>query len=304
MILEILTFLALRNQQTKRCAIGFQGSNNTLYKFHNLSKKHVLNPPDNFHPFLILSKDVVTDIPTELPCDCNDERLSTHGLPCRVDCAIRYFYYNLTEPWFYLGGDDGWVNFNAFEHILDALESNYDPYTTKIFAGNLQQMHNVSFPHGGPGWLASRYFIQSFLESKISIEDTSNRDESYITDDIAMGLVLRESYSQLRFWANPWSLVALPHPNWLKIFKRRSWDDLNECSPDIERVSVRDVMIVHVTPYNPDWVALLDIFPETPAFVKVQTTKFVVSDFCKCTSKWCDLRITSQSIRKRFRPEQ
>lgn len=288
--------------QTKRCAIGFQGSNATLYKFRKLSKKHVLIQPDDFHPFLLLSKDAETDIPTELHCDCNDERLSTHGLPCRVDCAIKYFYYNLSEPWFFLGGDDDWMNFNALGRLLDALEENYDPLTTKIFAGNLQQMNNVSFPHGGPGWLASRHFIKTFLEANFSVEQTSNR-EKWITDDVAMGVILRENYTNLRFWANPWSLVALPHPIWMKVFQTRSWTDLGECKHDVQRASVRDLITVHVTPYNSKWVDLLDVFAEAPSYVKIQTVKYVQSEFCICTSKWCDLQINKESVMKRLRPE-
>ena len=117
-------FSGERTNQT-RCAASFQASGATIYKIANLSYKYLINQIPNFHSFLIVSKDVETDYPTELVCECDDKRLSTHGLPCRVDCVIKYFYYNLTERWLFVGGDDDWINFNALDRILDALEEEW-----------------------------------------------------------------------------------------------------------------------------------------------------------------------------------
>ena len=285
-----------------RCAASFQASGATIYKIANLSYKYLINQIPNFHSFLIVSKDVETDYPTELVCECDDKRLSTHGLPCRVDCVIKYFYYNLTERWLFVGGDDDWINFNALDRILDALEENYDPLNESIFAGNLQQMYNVSFPHGGPGWLASRNFIKEFVEKNMSNERLASERGEWVTDDVSMGIILREQFPGLRYWANPWSLVALPHPNWLKTIGKKKWNKLKECSKDVEKVSIRDIFTIHNTPFNVNWIEALNNFPEAPANVKISTTKFVVSDFCICKSKWCDLQITKESVRKRFKP--
>ena len=285
-----------------RCATSFQASEATIYKITNLSYHYITKQDPNFHSFLIVSKDVKTKFPTELICDCDDLRLSTHGLPCRVDCVINYFYNNLTEPWLFVGGDDDWINFDALSRLLDALEESYNPFEEPIFLGNLQQMYNMSFPHGGPGWLASRHFVHELLQQKLSIEKLSNERGSWATDDVSMGIILREKFPDLRFWANPWSLVALPHPSWLSIIKNKRWEKLKKCPNDVQRVSLRDVFTVHNTPFNVDWIDAIKNFPEAPPEVKIMTTKFVVSEFCLCTSKWCDLRLTKESVKKRIKP--
>ena len=285
-----------------RCAVSHQASAATIYKITNLSLKQIMNQIPNFHTLLIASKDVKSSFPIELKCECDDKRLSAHGLPCRVDCVIKYFYWNLTAPWLFVGGDDDWINYDALNRLLDALEQNYDPFNESIFAGDLQQMYNISFPHGGPGWLASRHFIKEIVEKNMSNERLSVERGQWVTDDVSMGLILRENFTDLRFWANPWSLVALPHPNWLKIFKKKKWHQLKECPHDVERPSVRDIITVHNTPFNIHWVEVIDHFAEAPPNVKIATTKFIVSDFCVCNSKWCDLKITKESVRKRLKP--
>ena len=307
LIFIILLFLFIFKEKkiikyNKYALIIFQVSNSTIYKIKSLANKYINNPPEGFHPMLSASKDIQTFYPIELFCDCDDLRLSSHGLNCRLDCSIKYFFYNTTYPYLFIGGDDDWINFDSLKKILNILNLKYNPLTENIFLGNLQQMYNMSFPHGGPGWIASRYFIKNLLKKNFSSEKLGKKF-NWVTDDVSIGIYLKKKFPNLIKWSSPWSLVALPSENWIEIFKKQNWKELPPCPNYPLRPSIKDFYSIHMTPFNNKWIEIIDSFKYIPKEVKIITEKFVISNFCFCFVKFCNLKLDASTVFSRIQPD-
>ena len=282
-----------------KAVLAFQTSNATHYKAKQLEFRY--KNEKKYHSLLVASKDVKSDVPIELFCDCDDLRLSAHGLNCRLDCAIRYFYNNFYSPWLFVGGDDDWINIQSFDRIIDSLNKLYDPFKEVIFAGNIQQMYNMSFPHGGPGWIASRKFISQVIERNLSAEAFAKRGQ-WVTDDVAVGLFIKEHFKNLRFWASPWSMVCLPLDTWIETFINKKWNTLKPCPDEVLLPSVRDIYSVHMAPFQKKWIPALNEFQNAPKNVKLVADRFVRTNFCWCNKKWCDLNLDSVNLKKHLKP--
>ena len=233
----------------------------------------------------------------DLSCNCDDERLSHHGLPCRSDCALSHFMRKSANSWMFLGDDDDMINYEAFSKLLRILSSISVPDKEMVLAANIKYSKNHSFPHSGPGWIASRAFVKMLTQN--SLEEICKRNKN-LTDDLALGWLLETKYRGFIKWNSPWSIVATPYKNMTTLLKNGQWDSLPECGTTIAWPSACDIVSFHVTPYSIDAVEATKRLMEAPHEVKIISRGYGVLGFCRCRSMWCDLKMNTAEVRKRL----
>jgi hypothetical protein len=73
---------------------------------------------------------------------------------------LDYFLANCTEPWFYRGTDDTFVNLPRIPSLISQLNQEFNPFKTVVLRGDCVVHRGKLFLQGGAGFLCSRAAVR------------------------------------------------------------------------------------------------------------------------------------------------
>jgi hypothetical protein len=140
-----------------------------------------------------------------VPLDCS---VRDRFLCSRTAQTIRHFVaLNSDKRWYFRGVHDTYINVPALADFILDLEQRFDPMAECVLAYNVHVRGRLYFPHGGAGWLTSRFAIGRFHQNLKTFQAICRGVEG---DDVAMGQFLaRLGINVLKWQTDRW-IVAWP----------------------------------------------------------------------------------------------
>jgi hypothetical protein len=140
-----------------------------------------------------------------VPPDCEG---GDRFLCSRTAETVRQFVaLSSDKRWYFRGVHDTYINVAALADFIFDLEQQFDPITESVLAYNVHVRAGVYFPHGGAGWLASRFAVGRFHRR---LETFRAKCSAVEGDDVAMGPFLERLGIDVLKWQTDKWIVAWP----------------------------------------------------------------------------------------------
>lgn len=234
-----------------------------------------------------------------LSANCTGGRMSANGNACRFDMTFRLFYENSTSPWLLVAIDDTYLIMKNLYRLIHSLEMLYNPFQDQIMVGQVHHDWGTFFPHGGPGLLFSRGWVNEFFRQNMSFETIHFNNYRY-TYDIAAGL-LALNYFPNSIWIDyPWIIVVMPEETSVKALVTSNWSLLSKCRSKWGHLPrLNDVAHVHLSPFekNNNYLAA-PMIEQAPDYIKVLRPASYSIRFCVQNDVSNDILISPSSISK------
>lgn len=256
---------------------------NSLYIKDMIDESALSN--STFYSYVISDSEVAIQTAKHgiLTPHCTGGRLSANGNACRFDVTFKHFYYETSASWLLVAIDDTYLNKKNLFHLLDLLESLYDPLVDQVATGQPHHDWGTHYPHGGSGLLYSRAWVDEFFRTNQSFERIHENNFRY-TYDIATGL-LNLNYFEKAIWIeHPWLCVILPEAESFEFLIKKNWKDLPGC-PRIAGVNnvlvnLRDVAQFHISPFKKETAGFVQDLEFAPEEVKIYRPSSYGIRFC------------------------
>lgn len=231
--------------------------------------------------------------------NCTGGRMSANGNACRYDMTFKHYHQKTNAPWLLVAIDDTFLNIKNLFRLLDVLESMYDPFKDQVMLGQVHHDWGTNFPHGGPGLLYSRAWVDEFFRQNMSFETIHQNNFRY-TYDIASGLLALNYFPNSIWIDHPWIIVVMPEKDSTTALLKKNWTILNKCHKKWGRLPrLQDVSQFHISPFDKDYNYLAPPnIDEAPPYVKVYRPQTYAIRFCIQNDTSNDLLINSNTIRE------
>ncbi|OHT15375.1 hypothetical protein TRFO_14127 [Tritrichomonas foetus] len=263
------------NKTAKRLVIPYLTCDKTCYRnkyYVSPMVKESLNSQSSFISYVISDSQKALDTADSgiLSPNCTGGRLSANGNACRYDLTFRHFWKETKAPWLVVAIDDTYLNMKNLYKLLDVLESMYNPYIDQIMLGQVHHDWGTYYPHGGPGLLYSRAWVDEFFRQNMSFETIHANNFRY-TYDIASGLIDLNYFPNSIWIDHPWIIVVMPELVSSHALLHKNWSELGKCKSQWGSLPrLQDVSQFHISPFdkNENYLAPPNL-EEAPPYVKV-----------------------------------
>ena len=203
---------------------------------------------------------------------CTGGRLDANGNACRFDVAFRHFHRETDAPWLLVAIDDTYLNARNVMRLLALLETRYDPLRDQVSLGQRHHDWGTSYPHGGPGLLFSRAWVDEFFRLNMSFEKIHAHNVRY-TYDIATGLLTLNYFNDSVWIDHPWLCVVAPEDESFDVLIKQNWADLPACPARLPWngvfVKLRDIAQFHISPFKQETAGYVKNLENAPEQVKL-----------------------------------
>ena len=171
--------------------------------------------------------------------------------------------------------------------LISALEQIHNPRKDALVLGQRHFDRDQSYPHGGPGLLFSRAFVNEFIRRNVSFQRilAGNARKTY---DVATGMLVLNEFSDAVWIDHPWLCIGAPETESLEVLGKRTWRELEKCPTDPGEgrafVRLQDVVQFHIIPFKTETAGYVKNAEFAPEQVKLYRPTAYGVRFC-----WMDV---------------
>ena len=206
---------------------------------------------------------------------------------CYVDTAFTHFKNQTEADWILIAPDNVYLRSTNLMKLISALEQIHNPRKDALVLGQRHFDRDQSYPHGGPGLLFSRAFVNEFIRRNVSFQRilAGNARKTY---DVATGMLVLNEFSDAVWIDHPWLCIGAPETESLEVLGKRTWRELEKCPTDPGEgrafVRLQDVVQFHIIPFKTETAGYVKNAEFAPEQVKLYRPTAYGVRFC-----WMDV---------------